>query len=141
MSFPDTPGVHFIKVKHHFWCFKRQFCQFKRLSVLTTNSGIMKLEIENTGILHLNVSIWAFKRRRLVFMKSTPDKGYMTWQSSPIAISLAFFVVFCEIINIVEKFQYFVMLFLVFCHVRCNFWSTYLWINWCNCFNHFFCSV
>ena len=32
----------------------------------------MKLEIENAGILHLNASIWVFKRRHLVLMKSTP---------------------------------------------------------------------
>ena len=35
----------------------------------------MKLEIENVGVWHLNISIWAFKCRRLMFMKSTPGPG------------------------------------------------------------------
>ena len=34
----------------------------------------MKLEIENAGVWHLNASIWAFKHRGLLFMKSTPEK-------------------------------------------------------------------
>ena len=35
----------------------------------------MKLEIENVGVWHLNISIWAFKCRRLMFMKSIPGRG------------------------------------------------------------------
>ena len=37
----------------------------------------MKLEIENTGVWCLNASIWAFKRRHLVFMKSTPGPNML----------------------------------------------------------------
>ena len=40
--------------------------------ILNTKTCFMKLEIENASVWHLNASVWAFKRRHLVFMKSTP---------------------------------------------------------------------
>ena len=71
-----------------FWCLKQYWLNYWQtlisketsgfmsytpvFGILNTKSCIMKLGIENASIWHLNASIWAFKRRRLVFMKSTP---------------------------------------------------------------------
>ena len=49
--------------------------------ILKTKSCNMKLEIENTDIWHLNASIWAFKRRHLVLLKSTPDIEWLLYVS------------------------------------------------------------
>ena len=62
-----------FQAKHHFWHFKCHFLAFKMLLFwhLNTKSCIMKLEIENAGVWHLNAIIW-----RLVFMKLTPGSLY-----------------------------------------------------------------